>query len=120
VSENKPEKLNSQAVPFFARFLEGQSLEDLSDEDSKAIIGGKCNNATNKNKHELVTTLKSPSDQEDATSVTKKHPSDSDEYAVTQKYPSDGEDSSPSSPSEVAVTLKYPSDNEDSSPSKPV
>ncbi|MDM9586331.1 MULTISPECIES: microviridin/marinostatin family tricyclic proteinase inhibitor [unclassified Nostoc] len=98
MSENKPEKLNSQAVPFFARFLEGQSLEDLSDEDSKAIIGGKCNNATNKNKDELVTTLKFPSDQEDG-AVTKKYPSDSDEFAVTQKFPSDGDDSSPSSPS---------------------
>ncbi|MDZ8087502.1 MAG: microviridin/marinostatin family tricyclic proteinase inhibitor [Nostoc sp. DedQUE12b] len=99
MSENKPEKLNSQAVPFFARFLEGQSLEDLSDEDSKAIIGGKCNNATNKNKDELVTTLKFPSDEEDVTSVTKKYPSDSDEFAVTQKFPSDGDDdSSPSKP----------------------
>ncbi|MBN3878992.1 MULTISPECIES: microviridin/marinostatin family tricyclic proteinase inhibitor [unclassified Nostoc] len=95
MSKNKPEELNSQAVPFFARFLEGQSLEDLSDEESKAIIGG-CNNATNKNKDELAQTLKFPSDQEDATSVTKKYPSDSDEYAVTQKYPSDGDDSSPS------------------------
>ncbi|MEH2171656.1 microviridin/marinostatin family tricyclic proteinase inhibitor [Nostoc sp.] len=98
MSENKPEKLNSQAVPFFARFLEGQSLEDLSDEDSKAIIGGKCNNATNKNKDEIVvTTLKFPSDQEDG-AVTKKYPSDSDD-AVTQKYPSDGDDdSSPCKP----------------------
>ncbi|MDZ8068191.1 MAG: microviridin/marinostatin family tricyclic proteinase inhibitor [Nostoc sp. DedQUE08] len=118
MSENKPEKLNSQAVPFFARFLEGQSLEDLSEEESKAIIGGKCNNATNKNKDELVTTLKSPSDQEDGV-VTKKYPSDSDELAVTQKHPSDGEDSSPSSPSDLAFTLKYPSDNEDSSQSSP-
>ncbi|WP_445628607.1 microviridin/marinostatin family tricyclic proteinase inhibitor [Nostoc sp. DSM 114167] len=98
MSENKPEKLNSQAVPFFARFLEGQSLEDLSDEDSKAIIGGKCNNATNKKDDEIVTTLKYPSDQEDGAVTTKKYPSDSDEYAVTQKYPSDGDDSSPSKP----------------------
>ncbi|MEH1804317.1 microviridin/marinostatin family tricyclic proteinase inhibitor [Nostoc sp.] len=97
MSENKPEELNAQAVPFFARFLEGQSLEDLSDEDSKAIIGGGCNNATKKNKDELVQTLKFPSDQEDG-AVTKKYPSDSDEYAVTQKYPSDGDDSSPSKP----------------------
>ncbi|AUB37186.1 Protease inhibitor I10, marinostatin [Nostoc flagelliforme CCNUN1] len=29
MSENKPEELNSQAVPFFARFLEGQSFEDF-------------------------------------------------------------------------------------------
>ncbi|MEH2286383.1 microviridin/marinostatin family tricyclic proteinase inhibitor [Nostoc sp.] len=98
MSENKPEELNSQAVPFFARFLEGQSLEDLSDEESKAILGG-CNHATNKKNDEVVQTEKYPSDQEDATIVTKKYPSDSDEGFVTQKYPSDGEDSSPSSPS---------------------
>ncbi|MDZ7955767.1 microviridin/marinostatin family tricyclic proteinase inhibitor [Nostoc sp. DedQUE09] len=92
MSENKPEKLNSQAVPFFARFLEGQSLEDLSEEESKAIIGGGCNNnGTNKNKDELVTTLKFPSDQEEGAVITKP---DKDDYAVTQKYPSDGDDSS--------------------------
>ncbi|MEH2177702.1 microviridin/marinostatin family tricyclic proteinase inhibitor [Nostoc sp.] len=91
MSENKPEDLNLQAVPFFARFLEGQSIEDLSDQESKAILGG-CNNATNNNDDELVQTLKFPSDQEDATSVTKKYRSDSDKYAVTQKFPSDGDD----------------------------
>ncbi|MEH2227612.1 microviridin/marinostatin family tricyclic proteinase inhibitor [Nostoc sp.] len=90
MSKNKPEDLNSQAVPFFARFLEGQSLEDLSDEESKGIIGG-CNHATNNNKDEGVQTLKFPSDQEDG-AVTKKHPSNSDEYAVTQKFPSDSDD----------------------------
>ncbi|WP_375480088.1 microviridin/marinostatin family tricyclic proteinase inhibitor [uncultured Nostoc sp.] len=66
MSENQPEELNSQAVPFFARFLEGQTIEDLSDEESKAIIGG-CNNATNNNNDEPVQTLKFPSDQEDST-----------------------------------------------------
>ncbi len=95
MSENKPEDLNSQAVPFFARFLEGQSIEDLSNEESKTILGG-CNNATNKENDELVQTLKFPSDQEDGTTVTNKY---YDDYAVTQKYPSDGDDSSPSSPS---------------------
>ncbi len=90
MSKNKPEDLNSQAVPFFARFLEGQSLEDLSDEESKAIIGG-CNHAINKKNDEGVQTLKFPSDQEDG-AVTKKHPSNSDEYAVTQKFPSDSDD----------------------------
>ncbi|MBN4004732.1 microviridin/marinostatin family tricyclic proteinase inhibitor [Nostoc sp. LPT] len=91
MSENKPEELNSQAVPFFARFLEGQSIEDLSDEESKAILGG-CKNATNQNNDEVVQTQKYPSDQEDGTTVTKKYPSDNDEYPVTQKYPSDGDD----------------------------
>ncbi len=94
MSENKPEELNSQAVPFFARFLEGQSFEDLSDQESEAISGGRCG-VTKKKDDELVQTLKFPSDQEDSPIVTKKFPSDSDELAVTQKYPSDGDDSSP-------------------------
>ncbi|MCL6752268.1 microviridin/marinostatin family tricyclic proteinase inhibitor [Nostoc sp. CCCryo 231-06] len=90
MSENKPEELNSQAVPFFARFLEGQSFEDLSDKESEAIGGGSCG-VTKKEKDELVQTLKFPSDQEDG--VTKKYPSDSDEQVfTTQKYPSDGDD----------------------------
>ncbi|MBE8968612.1 microviridin/marinostatin family tricyclic proteinase inhibitor [Nostocales cyanobacterium LEGE 12452] len=94
MSENKPEKLNSQAVPFFARFLEGQSLEDLSEEESKGIIGG-CNSTTNTNPNNdgLVQTLKYPSDQEEGAVTTKP---DNDDYAVTQKYPSDGDDSSAS------------------------
>ncbi len=88
MSENKPEELNSQAVPFFARFLEGQSFEDLSDKESERISGGSC--GVNKKKDdEIAQTLKFPSDQED---LTKKAPSDSDEYFVTQKYPSDGDD----------------------------
>ncbi|MEH2214343.1 microviridin/marinostatin family tricyclic proteinase inhibitor [Nostoc sp.] len=94
--ENKPEKLNSQAVPFFARFLEGQSLEDLSEEESKAIIGG-CNNTINPNNDEIVQTQKYPSDQEDGTTVTQNP--DNVEWAVTLKFPSDADDSSPSSPS---------------------
>ncbi|MEH2438605.1 MAG: microviridin/marinostatin family tricyclic proteinase inhibitor [Nostoc sp.] len=90
MSKNKPEELNSQAVPFFARFLEGQSFEDLSDEESEGIGGGNCG-VTKKEKDELVQTLKFPSDQEDG--VTKKYPSDSDEQMfVTQKYPSDGDE----------------------------
>ncbi len=88
--ENKPEEPNSQPVPFFARFLEGQNFEDLSDEESEAISGGKCG-VTNKKDDEIVQTLKFPSDQEDVPVVTKKYPSDADEF-VTQKYPSDGDD----------------------------
>ncbi|MBD2677224.1 MULTISPECIES: microviridin/marinostatin family tricyclic proteinase inhibitor [Nostoc] len=77
--ENKPEELNSQAVPFFARFLEGQSFEDLSDEASEAISGG-SHHVTKKKDDEIF--------------VTQKFPSDSDEY-VTLKYPSDGDDEFP-------------------------
>ncbi|MEH1837467.1 MAG: microviridin/marinostatin family tricyclic proteinase inhibitor [Nostoc sp.] len=90
MSENKPEELNSQAVPFFARFLEGQSFEDLSDQESEGIGGGNCR-VTKKEKHTTVETRKHPSDQEDG--VTKKYPSDSDEQFMTLKYPSDNEES---------------------------
>lgn len=95
MSENKLEELNSQAVPFFARFLEGQSFEDLSDEESEEIGGGSCG-LTKKDKAQTKKFLKPqtkkfPSDQEDV--VTEKHPSDSDEQMfVTLKFPSDGED----------------------------
>jgi len=93
VSENKPEDLNSQAVPFFARFLEGQSFEDLSDEESEAISGGTCG-VTQKRADAIAQTLKFPSDQEEGGIATRKYPSDSDE-AVTNKYPSDGDDTFP-------------------------
>ncbi|MBG1259529.1 microviridin/marinostatin family tricyclic proteinase inhibitor [Nostoc commune] len=89
MSEKKPEELNSQAVPFFARFLEGQSFEDLSDKESEGIGGGSCD-LTSKKKDAIAQTLKFPSDQEDG--VTKKYPSDSDEQVFTKKYPSDGDD----------------------------
>lgn len=79
--DTRPEDLNSQAVPFFARFLDGQNVEEISDEESEGVSGG-CK----------VQTLKYPSDNEDGGVVTKKYPSDNDEYAVTLKYPSDGDD----------------------------
>jgi len=79
--ETRHEDSNSQAVPFFARFLEGQNVEEISDEESEAVSGGA-----------KYQTLKYPSDNEDGGIVTKKYPSDNDEYAVTQKYPSDGDD----------------------------
>ncbi|MBD2612024.1 MAG: microviridin/marinostatin family tricyclic proteinase inhibitor [Nostoc sp. ZfuVER08] len=91
MSENQPKQANSQAVPFFARFLEGQSFEELSDEELEGISGG-ISGITRKKNDEIAQTLKYPSDQEDSPISTKKAPSDTDEYAVTQKYPSDGDD----------------------------
>ncbi|MDZ8188468.1 MAG: microviridin/marinostatin family tricyclic proteinase inhibitor [Nostoc sp. ChiSLP02] len=106
MSANKPEEANSQAVPFFARFLEGQGIEDLSEEESEDISGGtsvsdiKCivtNKKTDqpiqthKKADQPVQTLKYPSDREDVV-ATKKYPSDNDEQFVTLKYPSDNED----------------------------
>ncbi|BAZ30404.1 hypothetical protein NIES4074_28640 [Cylindrospermum sp. NIES-4074] len=81
MSNIKVEDLDSQAVPFFARFLEGQTPVEVSENELDAVNGGVCGG---------VTTLKYPSDQEDV--ATKKYPSDSDEYAVTLKYPSDGDE----------------------------
>ncbi len=113
MSEQDKQKLNSKAVPFFARYLEGQ-LEDLSEEEMKAVGGG---GGLMTKKHpsdsdedygefsdrlrDVAMTLKYPSDHEDGGStdkfrdqlVTEKYPSDSDEWAVTtDKYPSDGDD----------------------------
>lgn len=78
MSNIKVEDLDSQAVPFFARFLEGQTPEEVSEEDMDAVNGGI-----------KFVTLKYPSDGED--NVTKKYPSDTDEY-VTLKYPSDSDE----------------------------
>ncbi|MBW4614010.1 MAG: microviridin/marinostatin family tricyclic proteinase inhibitor [Desmonostoc vinosum HA7617-LM4] len=85
MSNIKVDNLDSQAVPFFARFLEGQSLEDLSEEEMDKVGGG-CR----------VMTRKYPSDQEDGHG----------KGGVTEKFPSDNEDGG-------VVTLKFPSDNED-------
>ncbi|WP_375504987.1 microviridin/marinostatin family tricyclic proteinase inhibitor [uncultured Nostoc sp.] len=95
MSENKPEELNSQAVPFFARFLEGQNFEDLSDEESEGIGGGSCG-LTKKDKGQ---TKKYPKPQ------TKKFPSDQEDV-VTEKYPSDSDE-------QIFFTLKYPSDSDE-------
>lgn len=89
-NENIPnedrQKLNSPAVPFFVRYLEGQ-LEDLSQEEAESISGGRCGN-----------------------NLTRKYPSDNEDgIAVTLKFPSDQEDGSEAQP----VTLKFPSDQED-------
>lgn len=95
--ENRPEDSNSPAVPFFARFLEGQNVEEISDEESEAVSGGlqfqtKKYPSDNEECGGQVVTLKYPSDNEDVAVATRKYPSDSDEYLVTQKFPSDGDD----------------------------
>lgn len=85
---------DEQVLPFFARYLEGQFCEDLSEEEMDTVQGGlRFAHPTSPKKDEIFVTLKFPSDQEDGGHVvTKKYPSDNDEYAVTQKYPSDGDD----------------------------
>ncbi|NJM67728.1 MAG: microviridin/marinostatin family tricyclic proteinase inhibitor [Acaryochloris sp. RU_4_1] len=74
-----------EAVPFFARYLEGQVAEDLSEAEMAAVSGGQT-----------------------------VYPTEPDGGigggAVTQKYPSDNEDGG----SGGVMTKKYPSDQEDS------
>ncbi|HLP88053.1 MAG TPA: microviridin/marinostatin family tricyclic proteinase inhibitor [Nostocaceae cyanobacterium] len=68
-------------LPFFTRFLEGQSCEDVTEEEMESVNGG-CG----------FTTKKYPSDQEEDGFATKKYPSDTDEM-TTEKYPSDSDES---------------------------
>ena len=88
MADKKRQDLNSHAVPFFARYLEGQ-LEELSDEEAEAVGGGGGGKPT-----------------------TRKWPSDNDEdggggFMITEKWPSNKEDDP------VAMTMKYPSDTDE-------
>ncbi len=74
MSDPNKKDLNSEVVPFFARFLEGQITEELSEEEMEAVKGGGD-----------PVTMKYPSDNEDGSVVTRKYPSDGDDYDVTQK-----------------------------------
>lgn len=79
MSKNNVEDKSLQAVPFFARFLEGQNCEDLSEQESETISGG---NAKKTKKPILydpkinpITVISSPS-----LGITNKYPSDGDDY----------------------------------------
>ena len=78
MADKKRQNLDAHAVPFFARYLEGQ-LEELSEEEAEAVGGGYFSISK---KHPF------------SCYVTKKYPSDCDEgpIAVTLKFPSDWED----------------------------
>lgn len=100
MSDKEKQGRQPEAVPFFARYLEGQDIEELSDEEMQAVAGGGD-----------VTTLKYPSDGEDGGVETRKYPSDSEDGGgcggmVTKKFPSDSDE-------DVNVTMKYPSDGDD-------
>lgn len=117
MSESKQQDLSSNALPFFARYLEGQFCEDLSEEETQTIQGGlrfahPTRKFPGKVPDDVVTTMKYPSDHEDGAGggrppvtppVTNRL---RDQVAATKKYPSDNEE-------HVAVTLKYPSDGDD-------
>ena len=112
IPSNDQQEPNSEAVPFFVRYLEGQ-LEELSEEEAESVGGGfpcapemKELNIShiNENLKDLnfefpfgAATLKYPSDHEDGSSH---------HTAVTLKYPSDNEDGG-------MMTKKYPSDNDE-------
>ena len=79
---------NQEAVPFFARFLEGQLdyMEDMSEEEIQAMAGGS-----------KAVTRKFPSDQEDHSGgkpvIPKKCPSDpKDHSGGILEYPSDADE----------------------------
>ena len=118
---DKPEE-NSQAVPFFARYLEGQWCEELSEEEMNNVRGGRRFAMTRKYPSDWEDsggcfTDKYPSDHEDGGGgpvMTKKYPSDHEEGGggpgLTEKFPSDHEDGGGGP---IVVTLKFPSDDED-------
>lgn len=106
---NEENSLNSQNLPFFARYLEGQFCEDLSEEEMNEIQGGlSVVTLAYPSDRDIAVTLKYPSDNEDGFGgLTRKYPSDHEDSGfVTKKYPSDHEDGG-------FVTQKYPSDGDD-------
>lgn len=114
MSDMDKQDLKQEAVPFFARYLEGQInfIEEISEEETQAVIGGR------------KLEKKKPFDKKSFSggrgiAVTRKYPSDCEDSSggggivVTQKFPSDNEDSSGGGG--IVMTQKFPSDNEDSS-----
>jgi hypothetical protein len=86
-------------APFFARFLEGQSVEDMSRDEMKAVYGG------------TIVTTAAPSDQEGAPGGEF---SESFQDMILHAL---GGGRAPSSPGlfpcgPAVVTMAYPSDNE--------
>jgi len=114
MSDQNNQEKNSSNVPFFARYLEGQFLTEVSESEMDEVQGG-IKHINIKDIKDIVVSLKYPSDEEDGSPghgiitnkyrdiedigsgggfVTEKYPSDNDE-AVTRKYPSDGDDELP-------------------------
>ncbi|MBE9213169.1 microviridin/marinostatin family tricyclic proteinase inhibitor [Plectonema cf. radiosum LEGE 06105] len=109
MSNNDNFEKKSSSVPFFARYLEGQFLTEVSEEEMDQVQGGI--RYISPPSEDIAYTLKYPSDNEDSSPThpivtnkhrdiddigsgggfTKKYPSDADE-AMTHKYPSDGDD----------------------------
>ncbi len=105
---------DSSSVPFFARYLEGQFLTEVSEEEMDEVKGGI--RYARPPSEGIAYTLKYPSDNEDSSPgheiITKKYPSDIEDIGsghrpMTKKYPSDADE---------VVTMKYPSDGDDDIP----
>ena len=98
MSDMDKHDLKQEAVPFFARYLEGQInfIEEISEEETQTVAGG----TGGKKKLPIkAVTEKFPSDQEESggTVVTLKFPSDQEEVSggggvVTKKFPSDSDE----------------------------
>ncbi|MBE7384950.1 MAG: microviridin/marinostatin family tricyclic proteinase inhibitor [Leptolyngbya sp. SIO1E4] len=69
---------NEQEVPFFARYLEAQITQDISEEDAQKVKGGFG---------QSIQTVKHPGDV-DEVGAHRNSPRD----IVTHKYPSDDDD----------------------------
>jgi hypothetical protein len=110
MSDIDKQDLKQEAVPFFARYLEGQInfIEEISEEETQAVAGG-----TGVKKLPLkAVTEKFPSDQEDGGGVvTLKFPCGQEDGGgvVTLKFPSDQEDVAGGG----IMTKKYPSDSDE-------
>jgi hypothetical protein len=96
MSEIEKHDSKQEVVPFFARYLEGQTPEELFEELSEEELEGAAGGGRN-------ITRKYPSDQADGSRRGRR--------VTTQKYPSDQEDGS--SGGGGVTTRKYPSDQED-------
>jgi hypothetical protein len=99
MSDINKQNLKAKAVPFFARYLEGQDCEELSEQEAESIRGGDSKSIPDLPRKKLIQTMKAPSDHEDGGGGG----------VMTLKYPSDHEDGGGGG----IATRKYPSDNEE-------
>ncbi|MBE7384949.1 MAG: microviridin/marinostatin family tricyclic proteinase inhibitor [Leptolyngbya sp. SIO1E4] len=72
MNDNHP--IDAREVPFFARYLEKQITQELSEEEAKKVSGGVS----------PLVTFKTPSDIDEVATPKK--------FDVTHKYPSDGDE----------------------------
>lgn len=100
-------------MPFFARYLEGEYLAELSEQEMDDVQGGIRHGG--RDSRNIVHTLKYPSDNEDSSSsydpstgkyLPDTRDVDSDGYWKAKKHKSDIYNA-------IIITHKYPSDSDD-------